>query len=148
MELKPVDHRTPHPISGTARRRTSRARVLLTTLTALLAALLLPALPAHADTVSTFTPGAAWDDSSGDALQMHGLGIIKVGKTWYAYGEDKAGETSANTPVPGDPLLQLDRPQHWTFQGDALTVQASGDLGPNRIVERPKVIYNASTRHT
>ena len=92
---------------------------------------------------SNFTPGAAWTDS-GNALQMHGLGIIKVGSTWYAYGEDKTGETSRRV-VPGDPLLQLDRPAHWTYQGDALTEQSSGDLGPDRIVERPKVIYNSST---
>ena len=145
MELKPVDHRPPHPISGTARRRPFRARALLATLTALLAALLVPALPAHADTVSTFTPGAAWDDSSGDALQMHGLGIIKVGSTWYGYGEDKAGETSANTAFQAIPCYASTDLQHWTFEGDALTEQASGDLGPDRIVERPKVIYNSST---
>ncbi|MEU8516884.1 family 43 glycosylhydrolase [Kitasatospora sp. NPDC048722] len=33
----------------------------------------------------------------------------------------------------------------WTYQGVALAKQSSGDLGPNRVVERPKVIYNAST---
>jgi hypothetical protein len=130
---------------------------LLLGLTALLAALLLPAAPAHAsthasvststsaDTVSTFTPGAAWDDSSGNPLQMHGLGIIKVGDTWYAYGEDKAGESSANTSFQAIPCYSSTDLQHWTFQGDALTEQASGDLGPDRIVERPKVIYNSST---
>ena len=135
MELKPVDHRTPRPLP---------LRIILT-LTALLAALLVPALPAHADTTSTFTPGAAWDDSSGAALQMHGLGILKVGSTWYAYGEDKAGESSANTAFQAIPCYSSTDLQHWTFQGDALTVQSSGDLGPSRIVERPKVIYNSST---
>ncbi|WIX91361.1 hypothetical protein [Amycolatopsis sp. DG1A-15b] len=35
---------------------------------------------------------------------------------------------------------------NWTHQGIALAKQASGDLGPNRIVERPKVLYNATTR--
>jgi Cellulose binding domain/Ricin-type beta-trefoil lectin domain/Glycosyl hydrolases family 43 len=34
---------------------------------------------------------------------------------------------------------------HWTRQVNALSRQASGDLGPNRIVERPKVIYNSTT---
>ena len=118
---------------------------LLLGLTALLAALLLPAASAHADTVSTFTPGAAWDDSSGNPLQTHGLGIIKVGNTWYAYGEDKAGESSANTSFQAIACYSSTDLQHWTFQGDALTKQASGDLGPDRIVERPKVIYNSST---
>lgn len=30
--------------------------------------------------------------------------------------------------------------------GALLSRTASGDLGPNRVVERPKVIYNSSTR--
>lgn len=31
----------------------------------------------------------------------------------------------------------------WTFVNTLLTLQTSGDLGPNRIVERPKVIQNS-----
>ncbi|MER7283817.1 hypothetical protein ABT369_56325 [Dactylosporangium sp. NPDC000244] len=31
------------------------------------------------------------------------------------------------------------------FVGNVLTRQASGDLGPNRVVERPHVIFNAAT---
>lgn len=131
-------------LAARPRRRALPARLLLG-LTALLAALLIPAAAAHADTTSTFTPGAAWDDSSGSPLQTHGLGIIKVGSTWYAYGEDKSGETSANTSFQAIPCYSSTDLQHWTFQGNALTVQASGDLGPNRIVERPKVIYDSST---
>ncbi|HWG22934.1 MAG TPA: hypothetical protein VG296_02360 [Actinospica sp.] len=94
---------------------------ILVALAAALAALLLPALLAHADTTSTFTPGAAWDDTSGNALQMHGLGIIKVGGTWYGYGEDKAGETSSNTSFQAIPCYSSTDLQHWTFQGDAVT---------------------------
>ncbi len=104
------------------------------------------ASPAQAaDTTSTFTPGAAWTDTAGDALQMHGLGIIKVGSTYYAYGEDKTGETSADTSFQDIPCYSSTDLKTWTFQGDALTRQASGDLGPERIVERPKVIYNSTT---
>lgn len=33
----------------------------------------------------------------------------------------------------------------WTFVNAVLTLQSSGDLGPNRVVERPKVIYNSNT---
>ena len=95
-------------------------RLLLLGLTAVVLAALLvpaiPAIPAHADTISTFTPGAAWDDTSGNPLQMHGLGIIKVGSTWYAYGEDKAGETSANT----------------SFQAIPCTARPTSSTGPSR----------------
>jgi hypothetical protein len=104
------------------------------------------ASPAQAaDSTATFTPGAAWNDTAGSPLQMHGLGIIKVGDTWYGYGEDKTGETSADTAFQDIPCYSSTDLQTWTFQGDALTEQASGDLGPDRIVERPKVIYNSTT---
>jgi beta-xylosidase len=34
----------------------------------------------------------------------------------------------------------------WTYVGALLSQTSSGDLGPNRVVERPKVIYNSSTK--
>ena len=34
----------------------------------------------------------------------------------------------------------------WAYVGALLSRTASGDLGPNRVVERPKVIYNAATK--
>ena len=33
----------------------------------------------------------------------------------------------------------------WTFENALLSVQSSGDLGPNRVVERPKVLLNEQT---
>jgi hypothetical protein len=33
----------------------------------------------------------------------------------------------------------------WNFERALLTRQSSGDLGPSRVVERPKVIYNDRT---
>lgn len=110
----------------------------------LLVSVLVPVAAAQAATVS-FTPGAAWTDQNGNPLQMHGLGIIKVGGTWFAFGEDKTGESSANTSFQHIPCYSSTDLAHWTFQSDALTRQSSGDLGPNRIVERPKVIFNSST---
>ncbi|MBR7839047.1 RICIN domain-containing protein [Actinospica durhamensis] len=98
-----------------------------------------------ADLTATFTPGAAWTDTAGNPLQMHGLGIIQVGSTWYAYGEDKTGETSSDASFQDIPCYSSTNLKTWTLQGDALTLQSSGDLGPDRVVERPKVIYNSST---
>lgn len=105
---------------------------------------LVPALPAAAAT-ATFNPGAAWTDQNGNPLQMHGLGIVKVGATWYAFGEDKTGESSGNTSFQDIPCYTSTDLRTWTYQSVALARQGSGDLGPNRIVERPKVIHNAST---
>ena len=100
--------------------------------------------PAQAAT-SQFTPGQRWTDTSGATLQMHGLGIVKVGSTWYGFGEDKTGENSSNAYFQDVPCYSSTDLSHWTLQGKALSRQASGDLGPKRIVERPKVLFNAST---
>lgn len=34
----------------------------------------------------------------------------------------------------------------WAYVGALLSRTSSGDLGPSRVVERPKVIYNSSTK--
>ncbi|MET8849896.1 RICIN domain-containing protein [Amycolatopsis sp. NPDC004625] len=106
---------------------------------------LVPAHPAHAAT-NTFTLGAVRTDTEGHALQLHGLGIVKAGDTWYGFGEDKTGQTTANTSFQDIPCYTSTDLANWTHQGIALAKQGSGDLGPNRIVERPKVLYNATTR--
>ncbi|MER7756920.1 RICIN domain-containing protein [Kitasatospora sp. NPDC097643] len=136
-------------------RPTGRWRTALAGLLALVGAfagVLLPtaqaeaagAAPAAAAPVQ-FTPGATRTDQNGNALQLHGLGIVKVGKTWYGFGEDKTGQTSANTSFQDIPCYTSDDLGTWTYQGVALAKQSAGDLGANRIVERPKVIHNAST---
>jgi hypothetical protein len=101
--------------------------------------------PALADTTGTFTPGTTWTDQSGNVLQMHGLGLVKSGSTWYAFGENKSGESSGNAAFQSIACYSSTDLAHWTYQRAALSVQSSGDLGPNRVVERPKVLYNAST---
>jgi hypothetical protein len=68
-----------------------------------------------------------------------------VGSTYYWFGEDKTGEASGDTHFQHIPCYSSTDLAHWTFVSYALTEQSSGDLGPNRIVERPKVIYNSTT---
>ncbi|MFC8453442.1 RICIN domain-containing protein [Kitasatospora sp. NPDC057223] len=121
-------------------------RRTVTVLLLLAAAVLGPLPAAHAAGVSTFTPGAAWKDQNGNRLQLHGLGIVKSGSTWYGFGEDKTGENSSDTSFRSIPCYSSADLQTWTYRSSALPRQSSGDLGPGRIVERPKVIYNASTR--
>ncbi|MGN5636110.1 RICIN domain-containing protein [Streptomyces sp. AC154] len=114
-------------------------------LLAALAVVLVAVPSAHADPASTFTPGKSWTDTSGRALQMHGLGIVKAGSAWYAFGENKTGESSADTSFQSIDCYRSTDLSHWSYQGAALSRQSSGDLGPGRVVERPKVLYNAST---
>ncbi|KAL2843344.1 glycosyl hydrolase [Aspergillus pseudoustus] len=83
-------------------------------------------------------PGATWTSSDGRHIQAHGGGIIKVGSVFYWHGEDKThgtGFRNINCYSSTD-LVQ------WHYEGTSLTQQQSGDLGPDRIVERPKVVYN------
>jgi hypothetical protein len=112
----------------------------------LLALLLIPfmlavtAAPAYAATV-TITPGAVWTDTSGNTIEAHGEGMIKVGSTYYWLGEDKTtGALFQNVKCYSSTDLK-----NWTFVRNVLTRQSSGDLGPSRIVERPHVIFNSST---
>lgn len=75
-------------------------------------------------------------------LQAHGAGIIQVGSTYYMIGEDKTnGSAFQNVNCYSSTNLV-----EWTYVGALLSQTSSGDLGPNRVVERPKVIYNDSTK--
>jgi len=89
----------------------------------------------------TITPGSVWKDTQGNVIQAHGEGIIEVGGTYYWLGEDKTnGSAFQNVKCYSSSDLG-----NWTFVSNVLTRQASGDLGPNRVIERPHVIYNAAT---
>jgi hypothetical protein len=109
----------------------------LVTLVAVFAVAVVPALAA----VVTITPGAVWNDTQSHVIQAHGHGILKVGSTYYWFGEDKTN----GSPFQNIKCYSSTDLKTWTFVNNVLTLQASGDLGPNRIVERPHVIFNAST---
>jgi hypothetical protein len=99
------------------------------------AALLLMGLsqaPAQAATAQ-FNPGQRWTDTSGTTLQMHGLGIVKVGSTWYGFGEDKTGENSSNDYFQDVPCYSSTDLSHWTLRGKALSKQSTGDLASKPI---------------
>ena len=105
---------------------------------AVLPLVLLPALCAHAQIV----PGTVFNDTEGHAIEAHGGGMIQVGATYYWIGENKSQNSAAfhaNSCYSSSDL------QHWKFVGNPLSVQASGDLGPHRIVERPKILFNKLT---
>lgn len=90
----------------------------------------------------TIVPAAGWTDDTGRMVQAHGVGITKVDSTYYMFGEDKTagGVYTAVACYSSEDLT------NWRFGGNALSRAASGDLGPDRVVERPKVIYNEATR--
>src|SRR5581483_1595005 len=84
---------------------------------------------------ATITPGTDWNDTQGNVIQAHGEGIIEVDGKYYLLGEDKTnGSAFQNVKCYSSTDLK-----NWTFVSNVLTRQASGDLGPNRIIERPHV---------
>ncbi|KAG7288322.1 hypothetical protein NEMBOFW57_007853 [Staphylotrichum longicolle] len=87
-------------------------------------------------------PGGTWTASNGEPLQAHGAGLIQVNGVYYMIGEDKtSGSNFENVNCYSSTNLV-----EWKYEGALLSRTSSGDLGPNRVVERPKVIYNDKTR--
>ena len=102
------------------------------------AALLLAAGP------QTIHPGDVWPDDRGQHIQAHGGGIVKLGDTWYWFGEDRSqGLDPARRYVSCYSSKDL---AHWTFRNQVMKQADPGDLGVRFVLERPKVFYNAKTK--
>jgi len=89
---------------------------------------------AHAAVPTAIIPGGSWTDSSGNSIQAHGKGMIKVGNTYYWFGEDRSQNNSEFININCYSSTDL---VHWTFRNHALTQQASGDLGRSQQWELP-----------
>lgn len=75
-------------------------------------------------------------------MQAHGAGVFVENGVYYLIGEDKTnGSAFQNINCYSSTDLVS-----WTYVGALLSQTSSGDLGPNRVVERPKVLYNSSTK--
>ncbi|KAH8731533.1 glycosyl hydrolase [Phaeosphaeriaceae sp. PMI808] len=87
-------------------------------------------------------PGATWTaTNTGQHIQAHGGGILKVGEKWYWVGEDKTNGTAfINVNCYSSTNLI-----EWNYEGALLSRTASGDTGPGRVIERPKIMYNKKT---
>ncbi|KAJ7785770.1 Arabinanase/levansucrase/invertase [Mycena metata] len=88
---------------------------------------------------TVIVPGATWTDTSGNVIQAHGAGIMKVGSTFYWFGEDKAANSALFSAVSCYTSTDM---MTWTRQNNALTPIANTMISTSNIVERPKVIFN------
>ncbi|ROW10041.1 hypothetical protein VPNG_06514 [Cytospora leucostoma] len=88
-------------------------------------------------------PGATWTaTNTGKHIQAHGAGVFELDGTYYLIGEDHTnGSAFQNVNCYSSTDLVS-----WTYVGALLSQTSSGDLGPDRVLERPKVIYNSSTK--
>lgn len=118
---------------------------------------------------NSFVPGTVWNDTDGDFIQAHGGGIMKVGDTYYWYGEDK---TNGYLPATGVHAYSSKDLYNWKDEGVVMRAVENredldndpyfSELYKNRtseekdiifsdinaergVLERPKVIYNEKT---
>ncbi|KAG6891103.1 hypothetical protein C0995_014193 [Termitomyces sp. Mi166 len=90
---------------------------------------------------TVIVPGATWTDTAGNVIQAHGGGFLKVGSTYYWYGEDKSLNSALFHAVSCYTSTDLTT---WTRQNDALTPIAGTNISTSNIVERPKAMVQLS----
>ena len=92
----------------------------------------------------TIKPGEIWADDRGRHVQAHGGGILRMGDTYYWFGEDRSqGLDPEKRYVACYASKDL---AHWTFRNQVLQQADPADLGPRFVLERPKVFFNAKTK--
>lgn len=92
----------------------------------------------------TIKPGEVWPDNRGEHVQAHGGGIIKLGNTYYWFGEDRSQGLDPSRRYVG--CYSSKDLVHWIFRNQVLRQSDPGDLGPHFVLERPKVYYNTKTK--
>lgn len=76
-------------------------------------------------------------------LQAHGAGFFFEDDIHYMIGENK----TTGSFFQSVSCYRSKDLVHWDWVNDLVTSDAtSSDLGPDRIIERPKIIYNEATR--
>ncbi len=104
-------------------------------------------------------PGEVWLDTAGNPINAHGGGMMYYRGTYYWYGEDKQGSSHMpevnkswdgyRVEVTGVHCYSSPDLLNWRDEGLVLRAETNNptsDLHPSKVVERPKVAYNARTR--
>ncbi|HEX3024233.1 MAG TPA: family 43 glycosylhydrolase [Chitinophagaceae bacterium] len=89
-------------------------------------------------------PLELWPDQNGNHIQAHGGGIIKLGKIYYWYGEERRKGLDENFRYVS--CYSSNDLVHWAFKGDVIKMQDPDSLGKGWILERPKVFYNKKAK--
>jgi beta-xylosidase len=97
----------------------------------------------------SFRPGEVWYDSDSVPINAHGGGILYHEGTYYWFGEHKIEGEAGNKAQVGVHCYSSKDLYNWKNEGIALSVvndDPQHDITKGCILERPKVIYNASTK--
>ena len=90
----------------------------------------------------TIKNGDLWYDTDGKVVQAHGAGFLKVKDTWYMIGEDRSKSWNPDVNMYSSKDLQ-----HWKFEAKIIENGVTHpDLGKQRFIERPKLLYNKKTK--
>ncbi|KAG6816997.1 hypothetical protein H0H87_000892 [Tephrocybe sp. NHM501043] len=88
--------------------------------------------------------GATWYDTDGIVLSAHAGGVVKTNDTWYWFGQNERQEDedlfSGINVYSSTDLL------NWKNEGRALSPIPGTDIGPDKVVERPKAVFNEPTQ--
>lgn len=108
---------------------------------------------------SIIRPGEIWEDTDGNPINAHGGGILYDKGTYYWYGEYKKGPTwrvsyidsweCYRTDAGGVSCYSSNDLIDWKNEGIVLHAErhdSTSDMHYSKVLERPKVIYNESTK--
>jgi hypothetical protein len=107
----------------------------------LMMVVLLP-LVARADQI--IRPGELWRDHRGQPIQAHGGGMLRLGKTFYWFGEDRSPTNDPQKRFVS--CYSSDDLVHWQFRNQALKLADPEGWGEGWVLERPKVFHNTRTK--
>ncbi len=89
----------------------------------------------------TIQNGQLWKTDKGATVQAHAPGFVRVGDIWYMCGEDRS-----NWWNPDVNLYSSTDLVNWKFEKKIIqNGVTTSELGSSRMIERPKLLYNAKT---
>ncbi|WP_308556322.1 family 43 glycosylhydrolase [uncultured Lactobacillus sp.] len=99
----------------------------------------------------SFRPGKEWSDTQGEPIQAHAGAIIKVGNTYYLYGENKEF-TDTNTPIWtwGVRMYSSKDLYNWNDEGliiNPVLNDPNSSLFPEKCIDRPHIVKNSKGKY-
>lgn len=107
--------------------------------------------PPQSNIPSNIFPDKIWNDINGSPINAHSASIYFENGTYYWYGENKIKGSSESRGFTGAGMHAYKSTDliNWTDLGLVLSVDnnnANSDIAFGCIFQRPKVVYNASTK--